>query len=101
MTHWHITTQSDNEQGINKLWPNIENWYYKVKQSLKKETENRYYKNIRKANRSLVKSASGITKFDRSFLQTASDITKSELLQSERHNRGNTNSNNLTCMDLP
>ena len=60
---------------------NIEN---KVRQLLKNETENSYYKVITKCDRSLLKSASGITKCDRLLLQSASGITKSDrlLLQS-------------------
>ena len=40
---------------------NIENWWYQVRQLLKNETENSYYKVITKCGR----SASGITKCDK------------------------------------
>ena len=62
-----------------KLWHNnIENWL------LKNEIENSYYKVIATCDRSLIKSAPGITKCDRSLLQSASGITKCDrlLLQS-------------------
>ena len=63
-------------------YDNVENC--KVRQLLKSETENSYYKVITKSDRSLLQSASGITKRDRLLLQSASVITKCDrqLLQS-------------------
>ena len=63
---------------------NIENRWYKVRQLLKNETENSYYKVITKCDRNLLQSLSGITKCGRLLLQSSSGITKCDrpLLQS-------------------
>ena len=45
------------------LHDNIENWYYKVRQLLQNEKEN-YYKVMTECDRSLLRSASNITKCD-------------------------------------
>ena len=66
-------------------YSSIENWYCKVRQLLKNETEKSYYKVITECDRSLLQSVSGIAKSDRSLLQSESGITKCDrsLLQSE------------------
>ena len=55
---------------------NTDSWLHKVRQLLKNETENSYYKVITECDRSLLQSASGITKRDRLLLKSASGITK-------------------------
>ena len=57
-------------------YSSIENWQCKVRQLLKNETENSYYKIITNCDRSLLQIVPGITKCDRLLLQSASGITK-------------------------
>ena len=47
-----------------------------MRQLLKNETENNYYKVITKCDRRLLEGTSGITKCDRSLLEGTSGITK-------------------------
>ena len=57
----------------------VEDWY-KVRQLLKKETEDSYYKVITTCDRSFLQSAPGITKCEKSLLQSVSGITKFDRL---------------------
>ena len=57
-----------------KLW--YENWYRKVRQLLLNETKSSYWKAITKCDRSLLQSASGVTKYVRFYKVWQTVITK-------------------------
>ena len=63
-------------------------FFIKKWQLSKNETENSYYKVIKKCDRSLSQSASGITKCDRLLLQSASDISMCNSYYKVRRNSG-------------